>query len=488
MSDVSDKKSSLQEALLACAIWAIAALPAWFRGGTPMEVQPPFFVGGIALLLAAGIMGNRRAADPSDRRWGWLRDPVFYLGLIFITLLTLQWWNAGRVWFFDPAAERWDYTPAPRPGWPWAFSRDEAAEMLRWFVPAWAMVMTFRGRLLHSSTVVRLWRGLAVAAAILAAVAIAQGSQGAAWLYRLGELRADNLRYFAGFGYENHAASFFLLMTALSAGLLMRDAVRSEARAKWRRIVVSLFALLLNLTAVFLSLSRVGITLAAVLAIAAVAYMTSYFWPRATAPARVNLLSGGLAVLALVAMAVVAFGPRSLRSELRVIAGVEGNEAIPKALKDRGNFSEAAVEIWKRDPVFGVGGWGCRYLLYRYLPAHVKRGALPLGFANIHNDPLQFLAEFGVVGGGILAAVALLLIAPCFRPVWDRGRRVPYAWARPMVFFALIGAGSVFAHSLVDLPFRCPAVLWSWCAVAAGAGLLCRHEHEVAEVHDAGER
>ncbi len=487
MSDVSHKRLPLAEALLASAVWAIAAFPAWFRGGTPAEVQPPFFVGGIALLLAAGILGNRRAADLSGRRWAWLRDPVFYLGLVFIALLILQWWNAGRVWFFDPTAERWDYTPLPHPGWPWAFNREEAAEMLRWFVPAWAVVMTLRGSLLRASTVLRLWRGLAVAAAALAVVAIAQRLRGGAWLYGLRELQALNYRFFAGFGYENHAASFFLLMTALSAGLLMRDAVRSEARAKWRRIVVSLFALLLNLAAVFLSLSRVGITLAAVLVIAAVAYMTSYFWPRATAPARVNLLSGGLAILALVAMAVVAFGPSSLRGELRVIAGIESADAIPKALKDRRQFAEAAVKIWKHDPAFGVGGWGCRYLLYRYLPARTKEGALPVGFANLHNDPLQFLAEFGVVGGGILAAVALLLIAPCFRPVWDRGRRVPYAWARPIVFFALIGVGLVFAHSLVDLPFRCPAVLWSWCAVAAGAGLLCRHEHESSKAHDTGE-
>ena len=482
----SHKPPAVLESLLALAIWAIAALPAWFRGGTPAEVQPPFLTGGIVLLLLAGILGNRRAADLSGRRWAWLRDPVFYLGLIFITLLTLQGWNAGRVWFFDPGVERWDYTPPPRPGWPWAFSRDEAMEMLRWFVPAWAIVMTLRGSLLRSPTVFRLWRGLVAGAAVLAAVAIAQACEGGAWLYGMDYVRAGGIRFFGGFGCENHAASFFLLMSALSAGLLMHDALRTETRGKWRRLAVSIPALLLSLAAVFLTFSRGGILLAAVFVVTAIAYGMFNLWPRLTPPARVNLVAGGFAILTLVAMAVIAFGRGSVKVELGSLVGEIGMRtgAAPGAMKDRTALATAAWETWKQHPVFGVGGWGCRYLLYRSLPQPTVAGDFPAGFANIHNDPLQFLAEFGLVGAAAMVLAVLLLIAPCLRPVLGASGRVPFAWTRPAVFFALLGAGLVFVHSLVDLPFRCPAVLWSWCAVLGGASLLCRHEFETVRGKD----
>ena len=75
------------------------------------------------------------------------------------------------------------------------------------------------------------------------------------------------------------------------------------------------------------------------------------------------------------------------------------------------------------------------------------------GKANVHNDPLQFLAEFGLVGAGLLAALVVALL----RPLWDR-----HIWRQPLVLFALLGLGLTFAHSLIDLPFRCPSILWLW--------------------------
>ena len=87
----------------------------------------------------------------------------------------------------------------------------------------------------------------------------------------------------------------------------------------------------------------------------------------------------------------------------------------------------------------------------------------------MHNDPLQFLAEFGVVGSLLLLAAVVALAWPVFRQ-----RLVE----RPARLFALLGLALVLVHSLVDLPFRCPAILFAWTAVLAGLGRMCEEEQQ----------
>jgi O-antigen ligase len=84
------------------------------------------------------------------------------------------------------------------------------------------------------------------------------------------------------------------------------------------------------------------------------------------------------------------------------------------------------------------------------------------GRANVHNDGLQFLAEFGVVGAGMLLAAGAFCLRPFFR------RRFP---GGPVPFFVMFGLAAVVAHSLLDLPFRSPAVMFLWCAMLAAVGV-----------------
>lgn len=77
---------------------------------------------------------------------------------------------------------------------------------------------------------------------------------------------------------------------------------------------------------------------------------------------------------------------------------------------------------------------------------------------------MQFLLEFGIAGCALLAAALAALLAPLFRKTVARG-----------AVLALTGAGLalVVAFSLIDLPFRCPAILWTWVTVLAALPKLC---------------
>jgi O-antigen ligase len=118
--------------------------------------------------------------------------------------------------------------------------------------------------------------------------------------------------------------------------------------------------------------------------------------------------------------------------------------------------------MWQDHPGFGVGGWGFRYLLGWYIPPDRWR-EIGIGTANVHNDALQFLAEFGGVGAGLMAAAVVVLLAPVLkiRP-----------WKKPLPLIALLGLCATVLHSMIDLPFRSPAILYSWLAILAALPII----------------
>ena len=71
---------------------------------------------------------------------------------------------------------------------------------------------------------------------------------------------------------------------------------------------------------------------------------------------------------------------------------------------------------------------------------------------------MQFLCEFGAVGFGLMLAATLALAWPLLRQF----RRQ----LAPGLALAGVGMLAVLGHSLIDLPFRSPGILYAWLAVA----------------------
>ena len=443
------------ERWLAALLALLAAGPAWLRGGTHADWMHPWPGVAAAVLAVVVIATRQRAGHHRDL----CRDPVTWLGLLFLGLLVTQWANAGRALFFDAAAGRWTHSPPPRPGWPFAFTAGEARQMLDWFFPAWVLVLGIRSPALGTSGLRRFWRLLAYQAGALAVFGIAQYATHTTRMYGRFSMETP---FFAAFGYPNHGGSYFLMILPLAVGLLCHEgAIEEGARRRWRMASLGVVAIL-ALIAGNLSLSRSAILLSWAQLLPLGLLTLAFFWPRLEAAQRLNIIAAGVAALCLAGLLIFGLGREAIRREF-------------KPEKDQKTFFEretdfrafqvrAALRIWEDHRWFGVGGWGYRYLLGHYLPPE-DWSKISDGKANVHNDPVQFLAEFGLVGSLALAGVVLTLLISVVR--------TGAGWP-PIILFPLLGVGLVGLQSLIDLPFRSPAVLYLWLASLAGAARALR--------------
>ena len=117
-----------------------------------------------------------------------------------------------------------------------------------------------------------------------------------------------------------------------------------------------------------------------------------------------------------------------------------------------------------------------------------------VGGVNVHNDTMQFLAEQGVLGFGLMVLCAWTLVIPLLVAMFKRYResrasRQPVPWPRwvychsPVCIVALVGPIATVVHSFADLPFRDPAVLLVWalsfvCALGYVPNPKGHHHHE----------
>ena len=442
--------------------WGLAAflIAAAWRWGGLRAADGPFFSGAAALLLldACGAFGQRGI----DARPGWwLRDIFFWSGLLFVAYLGCQWWNAGRELAYDPSAGIWSYSPPPNPSFPGAVSKQDAAQMLHWFFPAWAIGLSIRSPRLSRRAAIWLAHALLLSAGTLAAVG---------WCEVLVDMRSKFWRMppgcdsFAAFGYGNHAAAYFLLLGALAAGLLFRAIFRRDRPARMRAVGGFAAALLLCLAGANLSLSRTGIIASWLLALVAAGYGWMRGW-RFLRPASRLRWTAATAVAALfLYFAVLGSGGSAIQNEFAVKRPprtqlIPAWQTVNLDLSDRPLLWRTAWKMVESQPGFGAGGWGFRYLAAFHLPADAQvKWNGNVGRSNVHCDPLQFLVEFGLTGSGLMLLALSSLLAPLLSHDIRRGA---------VFIFVGLGLATVFAFSWIDLPFRCPAILWTWTALLA---------------------
>lgn len=428
----------------------------------------------LAMLVFPAVRPTETLASARMRvMHDFLSDPVLYAGAAFLFILWLQWWNGPRPPVLDAELQKWVFAPAPKADLPlFCIDRDDAYEMLLWFAPLYAIVLVIRNGFSRVQKL-DLLRLLAANAGLVALFGLVQFLSGSHRIYGVTPLK---VHFFAAFGYPNHAGEYFVLSGVLTAGLLLRTFLKKDGRDEWPWLIPALIVIML---AAVCSKSRAAIGMIAVGSVAGVTYGFNRLQGRYSLQGRAGVLIC-LALLVGVAVYVAWVVPGNLvREELK---GTTAKALMARVGAGDGTPRSAAWRMWLDHPWFGTGGWGFRRMLPLYRPLNGRTAYMP-GSANVHMDPLQFLTEFGAVGAGLLLLTMLLLVVPIGKKMlgFRKPDSLKRAWLMrvpPLGLALAVGTLLTLIHSLFDLPFRSPAILWMLMALLACAPAFWERNHE----------
>jgi O-antigen ligase len=383
--------------------------------------------------------------------------PVFWLGLLFLVYVTTQ--------AFNPA---WQYTQSAQ-GW-WMIQ----IEYIEWlphgviapinwanpwrsliiYTSAWMLVCALWVGTTRRRTLLIVLMFLAFNAVLMGLFVGYQKLSGFDKIYGL--VVSQNKEFLGSFFYRNHAAAWLNLMIAVAFALAAWYQLRDLKRmAKSSPATFYGFLALIVSVMVFVSNSRGGI-----LALSAfILFFSLTFTIRQLTlppyPQRKFILGTLLILFALFAFQGI--------SRLEDGTTLKRMESLLKggdvSATTREQARLATTDMWEEAPWLGHGAASFRYLFPQYqqhYPLIYTYKGKRLLWENAHNDFIQTLAELGLVGTAILAAILLWftfsLITRC-------------AWNNPAALTLLIGLAATMLHSWGEFVFQCPAILLAWCAL-----------------------
>ena len=443
----------------------------WARGGSSpayLWALPWLCLGllEIVLLLPPARRGETPQSAVRRLMQGILLDPVTYVCLALIVFLAIQWQN-GPCELVEAASapSGWDYTSPPYPSMPFCVEQEEAVQVLIWFLAVSAAVLAVRHAVRPSGR--HLILKLFVAhGALLSALGFAQILTCPGKLYWY---RPIPVYFFSAFGYPNHAGTFFTMMTAIGIGLLLRALGNKIHRHDIPWLIP---AVILNAAGIYGSLCRAAILLGSGILLVGLLYGFLYLWGRLP---KVKVAACAVIIAALaVSAAILALVPGSpLKKELDSVDFAHLGSVYDG---DRQELADAALDIWKDHPWTGVGGWGFRRYVGLYMPEERWDYLREQGRANVHNDALQFLCEHGMIGFGLMIALAVALLVhalvclPRIRRDVDEATGRPRSWfwsVSPCVWGSFAAIAAMAVHSTIDLPFRSIANTLVWFVLLA---------------------
>ncbi len=458
----------------------------WARGGSsPAYLWAiPWLCLGVAEIMLL-MPPTRRTESPQTALKRFLKglflDPVTYICIALVGFLTVQWLNGPCELVREASAPSgWEYTEPPWPSMPFCVNQPEAVQVLIWFLAVSVAVIAVRHAMRPSARIfiLKLFVANGALLSILGFAQIMTCPDKLFWY------RPMEVYFFSTFGYPNHAGTFFVMMTALNIGLLLRSLGDADHRhdAGWLSV-----AFFLNAAAIYGSLCRAAIILGSLIIVAGLIYGLIYLGARVS-KAKV-LLAAAIVVAVATCTAIVAVVPGSpLKKEIDTI---DFSHLASVYEGDRQELADAAIEIWKDNPWTGVGGWGFRRYVALYMPMDRWDYLREQGRANVHNDALQFLCEHGMIGFGLIVALALALLVhaliclPRTRRETDlrTGRPRPWFWSvSPCVWAVMAALMAMAVHSTIDLPFRSLANTLVWFIILACLpGYMPREKKETAK-------
>ena len=150
------------------------------------------------------------------------------------------------------------------------------------------------------------------------------------------------------------------------------------------------------------------------------------------------------------------------------VVGQRGNwSQVGDHLAFRGQVAGDTISMWRDNPWWGTGPRSYA-AVFPYYQSEMLQGYY---FHYAHNDPVQMLAEWGVLGIAILMLGVLLIL----QARHDSRRHIPVAFGcfRMECFGLNLALGGVLLHSLVDFPFQHTNILFLAALWVGMLGRLC---------------
>jgi O-antigen ligase len=270
-------------------------------------------------------------------------------------------------------------------------------------------------------------------------------------------------KVFGSFGYPNHGAMYFLLLLGMSTGLVLRELRKDGSERSLGTIFLHAVSALAFASAACLSTSRAGLLGTFLLLFGVMAYMVCTGWRRTHPVQKINWFLGMAGFVGLCAAIFLVFaGDRHFKEVKAATSDLDPQ----KEFNARIFQSKAAWAMWRDHRWHGVGAWGYKWLAADYHPPEEWKW-LRTGKANVHNDYLQFLAEFGIIGITALLLVFGTALLPTLKSMGYVASDERSLWGDPMRVCLWVALCIVGLDALIDLPFRSPAVFMHFAVFLA---------------------
>ncbi len=460
--------------------WAVVVLggltlafTAWGLAGVQLWSLHTLLAGGLLTLLLA-IVPMPQSWNGSDGEHGnrqniqrLLRFPVFWLGVAFMLYISIQGWNPAweqlrdeRGWWIE-AVEPISWLPTSVDA---SYKPMNAFRMLSSFAATFTLVWgLWVGVRRRSSAVLLLWT-LVISGVGMAIVAMLQKFSGADAV--LWTVKSSNPNFWGTFFYRNEGVAYLNLIIFACGVLYFYHFNRVERRGLSGGPHLLLFVFVAVLyTSIGLALSRGGILFGGV--------MTACFFIAAAGRWLFSTSVRNSILLTLLIGLLMGAGGYSMFQYVDIddiearFGDIEQTiataDADARAMSTKATWEMAQEELW-----LGCGAGSWRYIFPKYQKHypkiyykryHPKKGWIGRQvYHYAHNDIVQFLCEYGIVGCSFL-----LLIFGYW--VWCLLFRASGNTLSAVML--LIGMSMAFGHAFVDFIFQSP-VYW-----LAFNGLLC---------------
>ena len=494
----------------------VTSLMAWLYGG----IRSALLVDTVPwlMLFMVEIMfcfpqrrDGETTGDARERVWRSMRkDALVWVSVALLAVLAIPFVNTGLCTTCD-YLKIMNEGVSPEPPvkfLPFCVNRMEHLNVYLWFVTALSCLVATkhclrrRGRRLLLELIV--WNGFGLA--VLGFVQVVTMAPGPLW-DALPDAVGRAPQFFSTWGYPNMAGDYFVTLFGLSVGLWRHhyDRIRTEIETAqsgqikkprtlfWRQNVYLVPATLFFFAAQN-TLCRAAIVEVTVLSLVFFAHTFLSFAARMHRVKRVKATAISVLVFGIVAFCGLTFMPDEIRREVNTIGTTETLDRVT----GKGQYHvRVATQIFRQNLLFGCGGWGYKHFCLANMEPEERRSLQRLGGVNVHNDYMQFLAEHGLVGFGLMLTVFLLAVGP-FVSAWQRLVKAAAfdkqtKLAKPMqvfvipapVFCILSTVIATLVHAFGDCPLRSPAILTLlFVSLAALYGFMPKEAVEETRHHN----